>query len=351
MRTYPLEIQVKDRILIVAPHPDDECIGVGGLIALYPRQCDVVVMTDGRYGNPLISPKQMQRIRAQEFESAMEFAGVGHFFMYGIEDGKLIMYKQCLAQVDFSCYSFVFLPNPDDNHSDHTAAYEYAMEAIKKQRITNIRVFQYEVHKPLADVTSHLDISNVIDKKQHLLGLYASQMRIHPYEKQMKSLAGYRGYQNEEAGKYLEVYREIKITDNNMVFTGTEVELAKYKQFTDILLKWVKIKNYSEGLAEYLLSMGYSNIAIYGYGPIGKLLYQELIKSDCKVEYIIDKNEKLKQEGICIFHETKNLRKVDIVVVTAMLYFEEISKELWDNNKLQSVSIEDIIRNVERRFI
>lgn len=43
-----LEISEKDRILILAPHPDDECIGAGGILARYPDLCRVVVLTDDR---------------------------------------------------------------------------------------------------------------------------------------------------------------------------------------------------------------------------------------------------------------------------------------------------------------
>lgn len=351
MRTFPLAVQRNDRILIIAPHPDDESIGVGGLIALYPKQCDVVVMTDGRYGNSKIPPHEMKKIRKEEFCKSMEKAGVESFMFCGIEDGTLIRYKDCFSQIDFSKYSLVFLPNPNDNHSDHTASCRYAIQEIKKQQLGNIKVFQYEVHNPMPDVTSHLDISDVIEKKQELIACHASQMETHPYVQQVKILAKYRGYQNEQPDRYLEAYTEVKLEDKNEVSTGTEIELSKYKQFTKLLSKWVSINSSSNGVSEYLLKKGYSIIAIYGYGQIGKLLYQELQNSNCKVEYIIDRNENVKEKGICIYHEIENLKKVDIVIVTAMAYYEEISRELWEKSRLLSISLEDVIMNFEGRIL
>ena len=63
-------------ILVIAPHPDDESIGVGGLIMSYPRQCTVIVMTDGGAAIPSVNPKTMKHIRKREFEEAMNYAGI-----------------------------------------------------------------------------------------------------------------------------------------------------------------------------------------------------------------------------------------------------------------------------------
>ena len=51
-----LSFSSKDRILIVAPHPDDEAIGCGGILALYGDQCDVLILTDGSKGKSKLRP-------------------------------------------------------------------------------------------------------------------------------------------------------------------------------------------------------------------------------------------------------------------------------------------------------
>lgn len=58
-----INIKCDDKILIIAPHPDDECIGCGGLLSLYPEKCSVVVMTDGSQGNINVVPEQEAIIR------------------------------------------------------------------------------------------------------------------------------------------------------------------------------------------------------------------------------------------------------------------------------------------------
>ena len=183
MGIYPLVIKETEKILIVAPHPDDESIGTGGLLSLYSNQCDVIVMTDGRYGNTEIPPDQMREIRKKEFCQAMKKAGPHQYILCDLEDGKLILHEKYFREIDFSRYTFIFLPNPKDNHSDHMAAYLYTVNEIKRRNIKNIKVFQYEVHTPLPDATCYLDISTVIEKKQELVACHSSQMKVHMYSR------------------------------------------------------------------------------------------------------------------------------------------------------------------------
>ena len=66
--------------------------------------------------------------------------------------------------------------------------------------------------------------------------------------------------------------------------------------------------------------------AVYGYGPIGKLLYEELKKAGCDIPYIVDKNPALQAENIHIYHDMENLKKVDVIIVTAMYHSEDVYK-------------------------
>jgi LmbE family N-acetylglucosaminyl deacetylase len=61
--------------MIIAPHMDDESMGCGGLMAKYPDECVVVIVTDS-------GP-----IRAAEHARAMQILGVTRHHSLGFEDG------------------------------------------------------------------------------------------------------------------------------------------------------------------------------------------------------------------------------------------------------------------------
>ena len=54
----PLQIQSTDKILILAPHADDESIGCGGLLLKYGSQVEAICITNCKTGNPKVSEKE-----------------------------------------------------------------------------------------------------------------------------------------------------------------------------------------------------------------------------------------------------------------------------------------------------
>ena len=70
------------RVLIVAPHPDDESIGCGGLIAVLASRgvhLNVVIVTDGSGSHPnsLKYPRsRLAQLRAREATQALGILGV-----------------------------------------------------------------------------------------------------------------------------------------------------------------------------------------------------------------------------------------------------------------------------------
>ncbi len=91
-RAVPLVL--RGPILVLAPHPDDEALGAGGLIALARAQAipvRVVVATDGSASHPGVDPAGLARQRSEELHRSVAVLGVeaGELVELGFPDGRL----------------------------------------------------------------------------------------------------------------------------------------------------------------------------------------------------------------------------------------------------------------------
>lgn len=193
---YPvLDIKESEKLLIVAPHPDDETIGCGGILSLYGPQCDVLLLTDGRRGIPegsTFTQDETAAIRKREFLAVMDGFHVHGYRMLEIPDAELASHEQTVSGVDLTAYDRIFVPNCNERHPDHKAAYEIINRLCQKQK-AKAEVIEYEVWSPIISANRFLDISSVMDTKIAGLQKYRSQTASIDYESFVKGLNMYRG--------------------------------------------------------------------------------------------------------------------------------------------------------------
>lgn len=115
-------IKSTDKILIIAPHPDDDVLGCGGILSRYGLQCDVICLNSSGFQEPY---EQCADTRIAEFNRVMDFLGVRKRWIWKIfgpapnidQMTKLIPdYIKC---TDFSQYSHIFIPCRQDEHIEH----------------------------------------------------------------------------------------------------------------------------------------------------------------------------------------------------------------------------------------
>ncbi|MGH7659641.1 MAG: PIG-L deacetylase family protein [Vulcanimicrobiaceae bacterium] len=135
--------------VIVAPHPDDETLGCGGLIALlreHGLRVGVVVMTDGGNSHPNsqeFSRERIGGIRERETLAALEILGVpaSDVQFLGYSDGQLA--NQASADFDgaVDCLrgaiaashpQTVVMPFRGEHHADHLATWHLSRYATKQ---------------------------------------------------------------------------------------------------------------------------------------------------------------------------------------------------------------------------
>ncbi|BCQ21960.1 PIG-L family deacetylase [Caballeronia sp. NK8] len=121
------------RAVVVAPHPDDEVLGTGGLLALLSeisRNLLVIAVTDGTASHPNSTewpPERLARVRPQETRAALQRLHLRQVQVVrlGLQDGDPGHIEASLSGL-LSAYlqpgDIVFTTWRYDGHPDHEAA-------------------------------------------------------------------------------------------------------------------------------------------------------------------------------------------------------------------------------------
>jgi LmbE family N-acetylglucosaminyl deacetylase len=202
----PLLLDSRDRLLILAPHPDDESIATGGLIQ-FARNAGaairVVVLTDGD-NNPWpqrwvekrwrIGPAERARWgarRREEARAAMRILGLAEneTCFLGLPDlGLTDLLMRADAQVIESLHTqfgefaptVLVLPALGDRHPDHSATSILARLALARYPSRTPRVFEFAVHGNALTGTTVVAAATAAQRtvKQAAILAHASQMRL-----------------------------------------------------------------------------------------------------------------------------------------------------------------------------
>ncbi len=163
-----------DRIAVIAPHPDDECLGAAAALLLAPAKTDIYVLTDGSHGGKGKPLAEEARIRRRQFEAEMAIVKPHAWFWLGLEDTTLSREPQAVSHIDFTPYTKIFIPWSDSLHPDHRAAADMCRAALKAQKST-AECFSYEVSAPFRDPTHYIDITGLEQQKRQLVRCHADQ--------------------------------------------------------------------------------------------------------------------------------------------------------------------------------
>lgn len=133
-------------------------------------------------------------------------------------------------------------------------------------------------------------------------------------------------------------------------FWNRKVKRIKQMEISDrnwsTCKRWILLEEKNRNVAEWFQKYNVSNIGIYGLGYLGKHLLHELERSDRHIVFIIDKNEKISHKDIPVFHSVNQLPEVEMIVVTAVTYYEEIERELKQATLAQIVSLDTILADL-----
>ena len=205
----------KKRILVVAPHPDDETLGVGGTIAKYSAQGhEVFVLIISGHLPPIYSRKAYEETVSEAYSA---------FSVLGVEKSEFLeipatmIGDQPLHEVNGRISKVVSDFNPQivlcpypDRHIDHRLVFDSVMVATRPVGVgRDIEILAaYETLSETHWNAPHIepnftpnwvvDISDYIDAKLAALKCYESQITDFPGSRSIEaveSLAKFRGTQ------------------------------------------------------------------------------------------------------------------------------------------------------------
>lgn len=201
------------RVLVFAPHPDDEVLGCGGTLALLrQKKCavKVIFVTDGA-GAGNLGP-DAPAIRRREATESLAVLGVNDMEFLDEPDGSFRNSSRFENKVHTLLQQFnpdwLFLPSVLDYHRDHVAIGQAVLSCWQRWEGPG-RAFVYEIWSPLP-ATRVVDINSVIDLKKQAISRYVLPLTHCDYLTASIGLAGYRGLYlpGKEGPNYAEAFVE-----------------------------------------------------------------------------------------------------------------------------------------------
>lgn len=183
-RVKPWSTPGGQRVLALAPHPDDEACGCGGALLRHRAAGDavtIVVVTDGRRSRSLgLSPDEMAARRRAEAAQAAAVLGVTVWHWLGLPEWEWEiedLAPRLLAELETGQPDVIYAPSRVDFHPEHwKVAHALAVALAQWPGTPRVRVMALQV--PLGSALTNLVSSTASVGEQHraAIAAHASQV-------------------------------------------------------------------------------------------------------------------------------------------------------------------------------
>lgn len=223
------------KVLVVAPHCDDEVLGCGATMVKFAKQgvdVYVAIVTNGNLGAPeLFSEEGTKKVRAEALEAHKKL-GVKETFFLDFPAPRLDSipsYKLAIAMekvIRENAITDLYIPHRGDIHKDHRITYEACLVAARPINNNPVKnIYSYETLSetewaaPFSDEAFipivFNDVGSELDLKLEAFECFTTQIKNYPHPRSPESienLARRRGATiNIEAAESFMVIRQISI--------------------------------------------------------------------------------------------------------------------------------------------
>lgn len=177
MYKYPAK-----KILIIAPHPDDEIIGCGGTICKHIEEGDDVSVVYLTNGEKSINSCDYF-VRKREAQIVAEYMGLNNIFFMELEDGNISVDSNHVNALRNIIYQIkpevICLPHIKEGHFDHYMS-NILLYYVCNNVFLHMKILWYEVWTPIIP-NILINITDYIGKKEEVLEKYVSQISQYDY--------------------------------------------------------------------------------------------------------------------------------------------------------------------------
>lgn len=217
------------KILVIAPHPDDETLGCGGTILRYVEQGDEVywlIVTNifEKNGWPAARVSERQKeikavSKSYGFNGVYEYnfpaAGIDQYPFHEL----VTLFGQTMDNVK---PQIVYLPNRSDIHTDHQIVFKAAVSCTKNFRYPFIeKILIYETISETDFIPPFpegvfapnifVDITKHMNRKLEIMGMYASEVMCSPMPRSLEAIKALAHLRGSQMGRhYAEAFMLIK---------------------------------------------------------------------------------------------------------------------------------------------
>ncbi|MBF8264151.1 MAG: LmbE family protein [Dehalococcoidia bacterium] len=192
------------RVLVIAPHPDDEVLGCGGTIVRHAREGQVYLCIVTRAYPPEWPVEQIKK-RKREVLRVNKILGIKKTFFLNLPTVKLDTLPQkglnelITGVVQKIKPEIVYIPHRGDLNKDHNIVFDAAMVALRpRSNSAPIKVLSYETlsetewSAPLVEnyfiPDVYVNISGTLELKLKAMSEYKLELKEFPHPRSLEAL-------------------------------------------------------------------------------------------------------------------------------------------------------------------